>query len=266
MIKVLFIGDVNGKPGRRTLAALLPKLIKDRQIDFVIANGENSAGGFGITIKTFEELLSFGVDAITLGNHIWDKKDVLPILESDNRLIRPENFPEGTVGHGHSIFTIEKAGKKINIGVINLIGRVFMLAVDCPFRAADRAINAIKDNAPVIFVDIHAEATSEKQAMGYYLAGRVSGVFGTHTHVQTADDRILEPGTAFITDAGMTGPFDSVIGVKKEIILRRFLTAMPEKFEISETDLRLNAVLTTVDEITGKSSQIERINIAYEQG
>ena len=264
MINVLFIGDVNGKPGRRALAALLPKLIKEKNIDFVIANGENSAGGFGITIKTFEELLRCGIDSITLGNHIWDKKDVIPILESDRRLIRPANLPEGNPGTGHAIYTIEKAGKKINIGVINLVGRVFMLAVDCPFRAADRAINEIKQNAPVIFVDMHAEATSEKQAMGFYLDGRVSGVFGTHTHVQTSDDRILDGGTAYITDAGMTGPFDSVIGVKKEIIIRRFLTGAPEKFEIAEGNVRINAVLTAVDEITGKAASIERLDIKYE--
>ncbi len=264
MINVLFIGDVNGKPGRQALAALLPKLIKEKNIDFVIANGENSAGGFGITIKTFEELLHSGVDAVTLGNHIWDKKDVISILENDRRLIRPANLPEGNPGNGHAIFTIEKSGRKINIGVINLVGRVFMLAVDCPFKAADKVIKEISQNAPVIFVDIHAEATSEKQAMGFYLAGRVSGVFGTHTHVQTSDERILEGGTAFITDAGMTGPFDSVIGVKKEIIIRRFLTAAPEKFEIAEGNVRLNAVLTAVDEATGKASSIERLDIKYE--
>lgn len=264
MINVLFIGDVNGKPGRRALAALLPKLIKDKNIDFVIANGENSAGGFGITIKTFEELLHCGVDAITLGNHIWDKKDVIPILESDRRLIRPANLPEGNPGNGHAIFTIEKSGKKINIGVINLVGRVFMLALDCPFRAADKVLNEIKHNAPVIFVDMHAEATSEKQAIAFYLAGRVSGVFGTHTHVQTSDDRILEGGTAYITDAGMTGPFDSVIGVKKDIIIRRFLTGTSEKFEIAEGNIRLNAVLTSVDEATGQATSIERLDIQYE--
>jgi hypothetical protein len=264
MINVLFIGDVNGKPGRSALLALLPKLIKDKKIDFVIANGENSAGGFGITDKTFEDLLAAGVDAVTLGNHIWDKKDIIPVLEADTRLIRPANLPEGNPGRGHSIFTIEKNSVKINIAVINLIGRVFMIPVDCPFKAADRALASINGNAKVVFVDIHAEATSEKQAMGYYLDGRVSGVFGTHTHVMTADEKILPLGTAYITDAGMTGPFDSVIGVKKEIIMRRFLTAAPEKFELSETDVHINAVLTCVDESTGKSASIERINIKYE--
>lgn len=263
MINVLFIGDVNGKPGRQALAALLPKLIKEKNVDFVIANGENSAGGFGITIKTFEEMLHYGIDAITLGNHIWDKKDVISILENDRRLIRPANLPDGNPGSGQAIFTIEKAGRKINIGVINLIGRVFMTAFDCPFKAADRVIKEMAPNAPVIFVDIHAEATSEKQAMGFYLDGRVSGVFGTHTHVQTADERIFDGGTAFISDAGMTGPFDSVIGVKKEIIIRRFLTGSPEKFEIAEGNVRLNAVLTAVDETTGKASSIERIDIKY---
>ena len=263
MIKVLFIGDVNGKPGRLALAALLPKLIKEKNVDFVIANGENSAGGFGITIKTFEEMLHYGIDAITLGNHIWDKKDVISILENDRRLIRPANLPDGNPGSGQAIFTIEKSGKKINIGVINLIGRVFMTAFDCPFKAADRVIKEMAPNAPVIFVDIHAEATSEKQAMGFYLDGRVSGVFGTHTHVQTADERIFDGGTAFISDAGMTGPFDSVIGVKKEIIIRRFLTGSPEKFEIAEGNVRLNAVLTTVDEATGKAAAIERIDIKH---
>ena len=264
MINVLFIGDVNGKPGRSALSALLPKLIRDRKIDFVIANGENSAGGFGITGKTFEDLLSAGVNAVTLGNHIWDKKDIIPVLEAENRLIRPANLPEGNPGRGHSNFTIEKNSKKINIAVINLIGRVFMVPVDCPFKSADREIEKINGNAKIIFVDIHAEATSEKQAMGYYLDGRVTGVFGTHTHVMTADEKILPKGTAYITDAGMTGPFDSVIGVKKEIIIRRFLMAAPEKFELSETDVHINAVLTGVDEADGRAKTIERIDIKYE--
>jgi metallophosphoesterase (TIGR00282 family) len=265
MINILFIGDVNGKPGRRALTALLPKLVKEKSIDFVIANGENAAGGFGITDKTFEELLACGVQAVTLGNHVLDKKEIIPVLEADERLIRPANLPEGNPGKGSSIFTIEKNGKKINIGVVSLVGRVFMMAVDCPFRAADRILNALKPNAPVIIVDMHAEATSEKQALGFYLDGRVSAVLGTHTHVQTADNRVFAQGTAFISDVGMTGPFDSVIGVQKEIIIRRFLTSMPEKFELSEGDVHINAVVISVDESTGRSNSIERIDIRHEQ-
>ncbi len=265
MINVLFIGDVNGRPGRDALNSLLPKIVKERSVNFVIANGENAAGGFGITDKTFEELLRAGVGAVTLGNHTLDKKDIIPVLEADRRLIRPANLPEGNPGIGSSIFTIEKSGKKINIGVISLVGRVFMLPVDCPFKAADRIVKDMKEKASVIIVDIHAEATSEKQALGFYLDGRVSAVIGTHTHVQTADERIFDGGTAFISDAGMTGPFDSVIGVKKEIIIRRFLTSMPEKFELSDTGVRLNAVLISVDETTGKSTSIERINLSHEK-
>lgn len=264
MINILFIGDVNGRPGRGALKALLPKIVKDKSVDFVIANGENSAAGFGITDKTFEELLAAGVQAVTLGNHVYDKKEIIPALEHDERLIRPANLPEGNPGRGSSIFTIEKSGRKINIGVISLIGRVFMLPVDCPFKAADRLIAEMKPNAPVIIVDIHAEATSEKQAMGFYLDGRASAVIGTHTHVQTADERVFAGGTAFISDAGMTGPFDSVIGVQKDIIIRRFLKSMPEKFELSDGDVRLNAVVVSVDETTGKSTSIERINLRHE--
>lgn len=264
MINILFVGDINGKTGRKALGALLPKLIREKSIDFIIANGENSAGGFGITEKTFEELLSFGIHAITLGNHVYDKKEIIPALDADGRLLRPANLPEGNPGKGSGIYTIEKNGKKINIGVISLLGRVFMNQVDDPFRTADRIIKEMQGKAAVIIVDMHAEATSEKLALGFYLDGRVSAVLGTHTHVQTADERVFAGGTAYMTDAGMTGPHDSVIGVKKEIIIRKFLTAMPEKFELAETDVHLNAAIISVDETTGKSTSIERINIRYE--
>ncbi|MCE5300242.1 MAG: TIGR00282 family metallophosphoesterase [Spirochaetia bacterium] len=263
MLNILFVGDVNGKPGREALKAIVPSLVKEKKIDFVIANGENSAAGFGITDSTFTDMLSAGVDAVTLGNHLYDKKEALPMIENDSRLVRPANLPEGNPGRGFSIFTINKDSKRINIAVANLTGRIFMAPVDCPFRAADRFIKDIGDNARVIIVDMHAEATSEKIAMGFYLDGRVTAVLGTHTHVMTADERVLEKGTAYISDAGMTGPFDSVIGVKKEIILRKFLTGMPERFEIAEDDVRLNAVLIAADEATGRAASIERIQIKH---
>jgi len=263
MINILFIGDINGKPGRGAVRALLPGLIKEKNIDFVAANGENASGGFGITHDSFTELKGFGVNVITMGNHTWDNKDIYNFIDGEPCLIRPANLPAGTPGKGWSIFPID--GRDAKIGVVNLNGRVFMHPADDPFRAAEKAVSEIRVTTPVILVDMHAEATSEKQAMGFFLDGKVSAVVGTHTHVQTSDERIHKGGTAFITDVGMTGPFDSVIGVEKDIILRRFLTFMPEKFEIAKGDVHLNAVAISIDEKTGKALKIERIDIKNEQ-
>jgi hypothetical protein len=263
MLNILFVGDINGKPGRAAVKALLPGLKKDKNIGFVVANGENASGGFGITHEAFKELLACGIDVMTMGNHTWDNKDIYKFIDSEPKLLRPANLPPGNPGKGYGVFPVD--GSAAKVGVLNLNGRVFMDNDDDPFRTADKAVNELKITTPVIITDIHAEATSEKQAMGFFLDGRVSLVAGTHTHVQTADNKILKGGTAYITDAGMTGPFDSVIGVEKEIILRRFLTGMPERFEIAKGDVHLNAVLVSVDEATGRASSIERIDIRHEQ-
>ncbi len=262
MLKIFFIGDINGRPGRDALASHLGPFVKQRGINFVIANGENSAAGFGITPDVAKSLLSSGITVITTGNHIWDKKDIIPVIDHIPELLRPNNLPPGNPGKGFGIFESKNdSGEQVKIGVICLVGRIFMQPVDCPFRSADSAIEEIRKTTPVIITDIHAEATSEKQALAYYLDGRVSAVLGTHTHVQTADERILRNGTAYITDAGMTGSTDSVIGVKKEMIVRKFLTFIPEKFEIADKDVKINGVVITVDEKSGRSISIERIII-----
>ncbi len=262
MINILFIGDINGKPGRNCIKTLLPVLIKDKKIDFTIANAENTAGGFGLTYETFKEIKGCGIDVLTMGNHTWDNKDIFTFIQKESTLLRPANLPPDVPGMGYGIFPLKNSNVKI--GVINLNGRIFMDPAECPFRTAEKIVNEIRQTTPVIIVDIHAEATSEKQAMGFFLDGKVSAVIGTHTHVQTADERILSGGTGFITDVGMTGPLDSVIGVKKEIIIRRFLTGLPEKFEISNSDIHLNGVILNIDETTGKSQNIERIDLKYE--
>lgn len=262
MIKVLFIGDINGKAGRNCVKAVLPGLIKEKNIDFIIANVENAAGGFGITYETFREIKENKIDVLTMGNHTWDNKDIFTFIDNEPSLLRPANLPEDVPGRGFGVFSVNNSG--IKIGVINLNGRIFMEPAQCPFRIAEKIVNEIKEITPVIIVDIHAEATSEKQAMGFFLDGKVSAVIGTHTHVPTADERILPNGTGFITDAGMTGPFDSVIGVKKDIIIRRFLNGLPEKFEIANNDIHLNGVFLSIDTDSGKTKDINRINIKYE--
>jgi hypothetical protein len=255
-MKILFIGDVVGEPGRRAIRELLPKLKKKHDIEFVIANGENAAGGSGITPALADEILDSGVDVITSGDHIWKKKEILDYIDSNKRLLRPANYPKEAPGFGSSVVDSESGTK---VGVINLMGRVFMQAIECPFKAAKAEIEKIKDKARVIIVDMHAEATSEKIALGWYLDGSVSAIVGTHTHVQTADEKILPQGTAFISDAGMTGPFDSVIGRKKEQILSRFLTQMPTKFEMADGDVQLHGAIIDVDEKTGRANSIKRV-------
>lgn len=254
-MNILCIGDVVGKTGRDFISNNMAQIIKEHGIDFVIANGENSAHGVGITRSTYEELVYAGVDVITLGNHTWAKKEVTDFIEEKLNLIRPANFPENNPGRGYTI--IEKAGKKI--AVVNLVGRVYMESFDDPFRKADEILSKIQDQADIIIVDFHAEATSEKLAMGWYLDGRVTAVFGTHTHVQTSDERILPKGTGYITDIGMTGPYDSILGVDKDIIIKKFVTLMPSRFEVAEGRAVFGAIVLKLDD--DKLIEIKRLNI-----
>lgn len=255
-MKILFIGDIVGNPGRGAVKYFLPKLKKEHQLDFIIANAENAAGGSGITAPVAEELFKYGVSVLTSGDHIWKKRDIFDIIDQEERLLRPLNFPAGTPGRGFGVFNTDGANK---IGVINLQGRVFMEALDCPFKAAVNAQEEIYRQTKIIIVDIHAEATSEKVALGWYLDGRVSAVVGTHTHIQTADEKILPKGTAYITDVGMVGPYDSVIGRKTEDVLERFLTLVPRRFEVAEGNVQLHGVVLDIDETSGKARSIVRI-------
>lgn len=257
-IRILFIGDVVGAPGRSAINRELHRLVDKHAVDLVIANGENAAGGFGITRETADELYRQGIALLTSGNHIWDKKDNSGFLDAEERLIRPLNYPPGTSGRGSTVIETP-AGHKV--GVLNLEGRVYMKNLDCPFRCADAEVAQLKKETAIILVDIHAEATSEKSALGWYLDGRVSAVVGTHTHVQTADERILPNGTAYISDVGMTGSFDSVIGIDKDQAIKRFLTQQPVKFDVPKKDLRINAVVIGVEAQSGKAVSIERINV-----
>ena len=258
-VNILFIGDIVGKPGRQAIARELHRLVDRHRVDLVIANGENAAGGFGLTVDTAKELFEQGIQFFTSGNHIWDKKDALEYITREQRLIRPANYPPGTPGQGSAV--VKTAGG-VKVGVINLEGRVFMNNLECPFRTADHELEKLQQETSVIVVDFHAEATSEKSALGWYLDGRVSAVIGTHTHVQTADERILPGGTAFLTDAGMTGAFESVIGVRKDEPIQKFLTQIPTKFEVAKKDIRLNGVVISVDESNGRALAIERVNVA----
>ncbi len=254
-LRILFLGDIIGRPGRQAVKRLLPALKRHHRVDFVVANGENSAGGFGITEDVYSELLGAGIDAITSGNHVWDRKEVLDFIDSAVCLLRPLNYPEGTPGTGVRLFT--KDG--MNIAVVNLCGRAFMEELDCPFRTVNACLEELRKRTNLVVVDMHAETTSEKMAMGWYLDGRVSAVIGTHTHVQTSDERVLPGGTAYITDAGMTGPVDSVIGMKKELVINRFLTQMPVRFEVAPGRVELQGVVFEVDVATGRATRIERI-------
>lgn len=255
-MKVLFIGDIVGNAGRKAVKELVAAMRRDEGIDFCIANGENAAGGSGITYVVAQELYKLGVDVITMGNHTWSKKEILNFIESDPRLVRPANYPSELPGRGSTVFK----GKNGSIGVVNVLGRVYMDNVDCPFRAAEREIEYLKSFVKVIIVDMHAEATSEKSALAWHLDGRVSCVFGTHTHVQTADEKILPCGTAFLTDVGMTGPCEGIIGVDKEAVLQKFISHMPTRFEVAKGKVQFNAVLVEVDERNGRSSKITRIS------
>jgi 2',3'-cyclic-nucleotide 2'-phosphodiesterase len=258
-MRLLFIGDIFGKPGREVARRAIPALVAAHDVDLVIANVENAAAGFGITGDLADALLGFGADVMTTGNHVWDKKEILDYIPRQPKLLRPANFPAGTPGRG-SWLGQTRTGEPV--GVLNLMGRVFMAPLDDPFALAHREVEALRARARVVLVDFHAEATSEKVAMGWHLDGRVTAVVGTHTHVQTADDRILPKGTAYITDVGMTGPHDSIIGVTVEAALTKFTTAMPSKFEAASGGARLNAVLVTADPATGKATALTRFNLS----
>ncbi len=260
-ISFLFIGDIIGRPGRKIVKEYLGSFVQKLSPSLIIANGENAAGGVGITEKVGQELLE-QVDVLTSGNHIWDKKEALDYISRELRLLRPANYPPQSPGRGSYVFE-EGSGRKV--GILNLQGRVFMEPIDCPFRTADEELEKLKDITPVVVVDFHAEATSEKQAMGWYLDGRVSAVIGTHTHVPTADERILPQGTAFITDVGMVGGYNTVIGIRKEQSIQRFLTSRPQHFEPGKEGIFFSAVFVEVDLQTGKALSIRREIIAEEK-
>lgn len=255
-MRILFIGDVVGRAGRRAVREVLPLLKREEEIDFVVANGENAAGGIGITPEKAEELLSMGVDVITSGNHIWKKREILPYLDRHPRILRPANYPPGAPGRGSGVYTARDGTR---VAVLNLEGRVFMRPLESPFRVSEQQIEILKGQTPIVIVDFHAEATSEKMAMGWFLDGEVTAVIGTHTHVQTSDERILPGGTAYITDAGMTGPVNSVIGMKKEIAIQGFLTQLPNRFEVATGEVELQGVILEVEETTGRALEIRRI-------
>lgn len=263
-VKLLFIGDIVGQPGRAAVTALLPLLISRHSIDFVVANGENSAGGSGITPKTAEEIFSAGVDVITSGDHLWDQKEVMELLANEKRFLRPMNYPAEVPGRGSGVFQLQNPkSAAAEIAVLNLQGRTFIMpALENPFTLALEEVKKIRLRTKIIFVDFHAEATSEKIAFGRMLDGLVSAVVGTHTHVQTADEQIFPGGTAYLTDAGFTGPHDSVLGRETQPVVRRFLTAMPQRFEVAKGGILLQGALIEVDNATGKVIQIQRVSEA----
>jgi hypothetical protein len=257
-LRILFIGDIVGKTGRRTIRELIYKITQEYETDFCLANCENAAGGFGITPEVVEELLSHPIEILTSGNHIWDRKEAIDYIQSEKRLLRPANYPQEQPGRGSALVSTSGG---VKVGIINLEGRVFINPIDCPFKTAAREVKALRKETPVIIVDFHAEATSEKMAMGWYLDGKVSAVVGTHTHVQTADERILPAGTAYITDVGMTGPRDSVIGIKKDLVIDRFITNLPRRFECASGPGSLCGMVIEVDEDTGLAKSVQRLNI-----
>jgi len=260
-MRILVLGDVMGRPARRAMRDLVPSLVKTEEIDLVVANAENAAGGMGVDIKSAHELLSAGAQVLTSGNHIWKKKEIYSYLDEHDHLIRPANFPVGAPGKGWCRW--QRNG--FSALVINLQGRVFMPNhVDDPFRCVDEILRQQGRSCPVVNVDMHAEATSEKNAMGWYLDGRASLVYGTHTHVQTADERILPGGTAFITDVGMCGPLDSVIGMEKEGVIKGFLTQLPRQFEVAEDNVVLQGVIVDVDDHSGRARDIRRLRVHWQ--
>jgi len=256
-MQILFIGDIVGSPGRRIVRELLPDILVQRHIDLCIANGENSASGFGITPRLAQELFATGIEVLSGGNHIWDRREIFEYFPHEPRLLRPANFPVGSPGSG---VYVGIAKNRVKYAVLNLQGRTFMTPIDDPFRTAEAELAKLPQDVKVIVVDMHAEATSEKLAMGWNLDGKVSAVLGTHTHVQTADERVLPGGTAFITDVGMTGPHDSIIGMEKGPIIQRFHDALPIRFAVAEGDIRMKCVLLDIDETSGRARGIERLN------
>src|ERR1043166_1575433 len=261
-MRILFVGDIVGRPGRQLIKSGLSAIVSRHEIDFVIANAENAAAGAGITREIGDDLLDLGVEVMTSGNHIWDKREALDYIGAEPRLLRPANFPAGAPGNGTYV---ARARSGQSVGVINVMGRVFMPSLDDPFATVVREIEAVRQRARIVFVDFHAEATSEKIAMGWHLDRRVAAVVGTHTHVQTADERILPKGTAYLTDVGMTGPHDSIIGVQIEPSLNRFLTGLPARFETATGNPRMNAVIVEADEQTGRAIDIERLSYSLDE-
>ena len=261
-LRALFIGDVVGKPGRRILQEKLPRLREARDINFCVANGENASGGSGITKSNARELFDAGVDVITLGDHVWKRKEVVQLMETEPRILRPYNYSPLSAGTGMGIYTLPSGHK---VAVLNLVGRVFMKVADCPFRGADEALHHLAIHTPNIIVDMHAEATAEKIALGWHLDGRVTAVLGTHTHVQTADERLLHKGTAFICDVGMTGPYESVLGRRIDRVLRATITQMPFPFDVSKHDVRLCGAVVAFDEQSGRAESIERVVVREDE-
>ncbi len=261
-IKVLCIGDVVGRPGRTLLSWAIPLLRKARGYDLVVVDAENIAGGSGLTPQIFNKLIRYGVDAVTLGDHCYRRQEIIPLLDGDHRLVRPANMPPGAAGKGWNVLTLEN-GVKVGVGV--LMGRLYMKPADCPFRAADEMVSRLRRETNVILVEMHAEATSEKVAMGWHLDGRVSAVFGTHTHVPTADAEVLPGGTAYITDLGMTGPYDSVLGRNKRKVIRSLISGMPNMYDIAEDDLRIGAMSVTIETTTGRATGVESIILRERQ-
>ena len=259
-MKILFIGDIVGAPGREIVKDYLPRLKRKYDPDCIVANGENSAHGRGITARIVRELLDAGIHAITMGNHTWDNREIFEIIDQEPRLIRPANFPQGTPGQGMTFIKLP-AGE---VAVINLQGRSFLPPLDCPFQTAEQLVEQARKRTKYIFVDFHAEATSEKQALGWHLDGKASAVVGTHTHVQTGDERILPNGTGYLTDVGMCGPSDGILGMEREAVIKKFLTQLPVRFEVATGPAQLNAVLITLDKATGRTSRIQRIRIDAE--
>lgn len=264
-MKILFIGDIVGEPGRRAVHTLLPKLREQHAVDFVIANGENSAGGNGITPRIATELFAAGIDVITSGDHLWDQKEVLELLASEKRFLRPTNYPAGTPGQGSGIYEVQSPKSKVQglkIGVLNAQGRTFMPALENPFLVLPPEIERLRAETKIIFLDFHAEATSEKIAVARMLDGKVSAVVGTHTHVQTADEQIFPSGTAYLSDAGFTGPHESVLGREIEPVIKRFVTNMPQRFEVAKGRVMLHGAMVEIDEATGKATGIRRVSEA----
>jgi 2',3'-cyclic-nucleotide 2'-phosphodiesterase len=257
---LLFVGDIIGKPGRRALHSLLPRLVDRHRADYVVVNVENSAGGFGVTPEVLREISDLPIDVFTTGNHVWDKKEGVEILDRQPNLLRPANYPEGNPGKG---LHVGETAAGIPVAVMNLEGMVFMNNLESPFHTADRLLKGLDSKVKVVMVDFHAEATSEKQAMGFYLDGRVSAVLGTHTHVPTADERVLPGGTALQTDVGMTGPYESIIGMRADKVLKRFLLQTPSSFEVAKRDVRLAGAVIDIDETTGKARSIKRLLEPY---
>ena len=256
-MRLLFLGDIVGRPGRRAVVGLLPRLVAREQVGFVVANCENASGGKGIDPDAAEELRDAGVDVLTSGNHVWQHQGIVDYIRDSTRLLRPANFPPGVPGQGWAVHAARRSGERV--GVVNVIGRVFMGPADCPFRAAEEAVELARRETPIVLVDVHAEATSEKVGMARFLDGRVSVVVGSHTHVQTADERILPGGTAALTDAGMCGPEDSVLGVKTEQVIRRFITQMPTRFDVAAGPTIVQGLVVDVDAASGRATALRRL-------